>query len=158
MKKTKKGFTLIELVVVILVLAIIAAIAIPTIIGSIKKAERTAIKSTMFTMASAINTKLSLIEDTNDFKGRVYIPAGVPTTGVYKQVEDLVLESIDRKLDGKYLIIVDYGNANSKYRFEIIICYREEGYAPKEKGYIYENGEITYGNIFYEPPSTQEPF
>ncbi|MEG0367032.1 MAG: prepilin-type N-terminal cleavage/methylation domain-containing protein, partial [Coprobacillus sp.] len=42
MRKTKKGFTLIEIIVVVAVLAIIAVIAIPVVSGVIKNAEKTA--------------------------------------------------------------------------------------------------------------------
>ena|SRR5665647_464922 len=41
-KRTKKGFTLIELIVVIAILAILAAIAIPVVTGQITKAHDSA--------------------------------------------------------------------------------------------------------------------
>ena len=44
-KKSKKGFTLVELVVVIAILAILAAIAIPAVVGIIDNAQKSAKKS-----------------------------------------------------------------------------------------------------------------
>ena len=44
-KKSKKGFTLVELVVVIAILAILAAIAIPAVVGIIDNAQKSAKRS-----------------------------------------------------------------------------------------------------------------
>jgi type IV pilus assembly protein PilA len=40
LKKSKKGFTLVELIVVLVILAILAAILVPTLIGYIDKAKQ----------------------------------------------------------------------------------------------------------------------
>ena len=42
MKKSKKGFTIVELVIVIAVIGILAAVLIPTFSGIVEKAKRTA--------------------------------------------------------------------------------------------------------------------
>lgn len=54
-RKNKKGFTLVELIVVVAVLAILAAVAIPTIIGLNDKATAAVEKSNAATICSAIN-------------------------------------------------------------------------------------------------------
>ena len=51
-KQSKKGFTLVELVVVIAILGILAAIAIPAVIGIISSANESQAKSD----ASSVNT------------------------------------------------------------------------------------------------------
>ena len=56
-KKSKKGFTLVELVVVIAILAILAAIAIPAVVGIIDNATRSA-KESNASMLDAAAKKL----------------------------------------------------------------------------------------------------
>ncbi len=58
-KKSKKGFTLIELVVVIAILAILAAIAIPMITGIIKSATDSARETDAATLNQACKTFMS---------------------------------------------------------------------------------------------------
>ena len=55
-KKTKKGFTIVELVIVIAVVAILAAVLIPTFAGLIKKAEI----SSDQTLVRNLNTSLAI--------------------------------------------------------------------------------------------------
>jgi prepilin-type N-terminal cleavage/methylation domain-containing protein len=54
MSKKRKGFTLIELVVVIAILGLLAALAIPRLTGSREKASRSTILADLRTIESAI--------------------------------------------------------------------------------------------------------
>ncbi len=54
-KRNKKGFTLIELVVVIAILGILAALAIPRLSGSTQKAKETTNEANIRTIQSAIS-------------------------------------------------------------------------------------------------------
>lgn len=58
MKKSKKGFTLVELIVVIAIIAIIAAVAVPTTISYVNKAKLTTAASEASNLADSINTQI----------------------------------------------------------------------------------------------------
>lgn len=58
--RVKKGFTLIELIVVLAILAILAAIAIPTAFGSIEKAKASACAGSRADLLSALRVETAL--------------------------------------------------------------------------------------------------
>ncbi|MEG0177936.1 MAG: prepilin-type N-terminal cleavage/methylation domain-containing protein [Oscillospiraceae bacterium] len=62
MTKSKKGFTLIELIVVLAILAVIAAIAVPTAFGAIDKAKLAADTASVASINSAINMQASILQ------------------------------------------------------------------------------------------------
>lgn len=65
-KLNKKGFTLVELIVVIAILAVLAAIAIPTFNGLVKDARYKALASDARSLASAAAIELSQAEVRGD--------------------------------------------------------------------------------------------
>ncbi|MEG2404473.1 MAG: prepilin-type N-terminal cleavage/methylation domain-containing protein [Oscillospiraceae bacterium] len=66
MKKSKKGFTLIELIVVLAILAVIAAIAVPTAFGAITDAQIAADTATIESFNSAIRMQGAIIRASKD--------------------------------------------------------------------------------------------
>ena len=80
-KNNKKGFTLVELVIVIAVIAILAAILIPTFTGVTKDAEEAALASE----AKAIYTEY-LANNAKDFAENFIIEATVRETTKYYAV------------------------------------------------------------------------
>jgi len=65
MKKTKKGFTLVELVIVVAVMAILVAVAIPTVSAITKSAQDSVDSTNAKTIESMIKLEKAEIENPN---------------------------------------------------------------------------------------------
>ena len=77
-KKNEKGFTLVELVIVVAILAILAALLVPRIMGNVEKAKESKELANARTIASeiTIHNALVKVEGTG-----TYIPDPLPASG-----------------------------------------------------------------------------
>jgi type IV pilus assembly protein PilA len=75
----EKGFTLIELMVVVLIIAILIAIAIPTFLGARSRANDRAAQSSLRNALTAAKTSFT---DTGDYSGAIPGVVGPPATGL----------------------------------------------------------------------------
>ena len=90
-KKSKKGFTLVELVIVIAILAILAAIAIPVITTTINSAKLSTMESDTATLnmllKEAVNTSKASMKNTK-WNGQTADAASVHDVCVENNIDD----------------------------------------------------------------------
>lgn len=110
-KMNKKGFTIVELVIVIAVIAILAAVMIPTFSGIVDKAQMSATLQKAranYTEVYADDLIDGVMDGMNRNKG---VPATAPNgEGVYNANGNYTL------VDGKW--IANYDKANNKWTVE----------------------------------------
>lgn len=108
--RKNKGFTLIELMVVILIVAILAAVLAPMMTGRINEAKWTEGKAAAGTLATAIRATLA---EQRDALAPVDLGTGI--TGVAGSNNFEVIGVLDNDLLGKYFNVACYAISNVTY-------------------------------------------
>ena len=124
MENPKSGFTLIELLIVIAIIGILAAVAIPFYQGHVVRARLTEVENSMATLKSAVT---SYYQDTeglwpdcttlDEIRNSLGVGLGAVTriSGVTIQsgVITATIQSIDPLVDGEFLTLTPFTNNGS---------------------------------------------
>lgn len=105
----KKGFTLAELLVVLAILAVLVAVAIPLFTGAISDAQKTAIDANVRAIRSAAVTEIlsnNAVPKTGPWSAEAKISKSGEMTDLVVKQETLSSETIPSTPDGTYKISV----------------------------------------------------
>ena len=151
MRVSDKGFTLVEIVVVLVIIAILAAVAIPTTLGFVQKAKQSEIYAQMRLMNTSVTAVYERMYATGLFDDRAYTELIYPTppNPSDKEIQDVFNELFEKytgtDIDKDHIrIMVTVTNKDGEAIPVVSVSYLFE--SPKFTHYLYYNsveGEIT---------------
>lgn len=116
LKKNTKGFTLVELLAVIVILAVLIVIAMPSVLKIMENARRSAFETEVKSYLKAAQTQYA-----NDLAEGATTGATAETT--YTSAGTNKLETIENKSGYKYSIkIVSSGTTDGSIKYQYEIC------------------------------------
>ena len=136
MKTTKKGFTLIELIVVIAIIGVLAALLVPAMLGYVKKSKIQSANSAAAEYCKAVSSAIADLEEED--KDLPATTAGTPLTfevnsnGVSFTSDDTVIDA-DTLLE----YVKSYTDVASNAEFSVVIKDGAAIYGAAKEGKYY---------------------
>lgn len=164
MKNSKKGFTLIELVLVVAILAILAMIAIPTVKDMVENAKNSVAVSNIHTVDQFFNVALVEMDSSGQYvpvnpenKGisvmfssfsDYIIPGGNVDEAYTALIREKVVSRVGKEIDFGYTVYYMRGTVNDPAHPEaltetLLLIYYYPDKNDLSRYYLYKNGVIT---------------
>lgn len=146
MRKNRKGFTLVEIIVVLIILAILAAFTIPTMLGFVNDARGKAMIAearTVYVAAQSTATEYAATTETNDkalgaaLSSAAVLNATVPTSGASFQMLKYLGTDLDIKAASgapEWTVVVGTDLDTVKTGQVKEVSYKKGGYTVTIKG------------------------